>query len=636
MRNIIRHFRQSLSWKLSLGILLMAIPIFALALGILFEQSRNNIKSDATKHVTSMLNTTTEHFLRYMEMVQTATDINDWEVIDKFHPDSIKNISHYIVALNGHIDGCSISMEPDVFPKYGRHFSVYTVREPDSVATVIEEEYEYFEKIWYKKPHALGKPCWAVYYDESDSLALTLDGMIASYNKPLYDANKRFVGVISTDLSLLRLSKTITKEVPYEDSYFIMTGEEGRFYLHPDTTKLFKKTIFSDANPKENSDIIALGHEMTTGKKGTMSVNFDGKACIVSYQPVPGTDWSLALVCPERSILMNYNRLSIIVTPLVIIGLLLILLFSIFTVAHAIKPLNKLTRKIQKITAGDYDEQIESSPYNDIVGRLQNSFATMQKSLSQHVSDIQHMNDETSKSNEELVRMSELAKTANHQKTLFIQHVSHQIRTPLNIIMGFAQVLKESKSLLPEEEMKSITDMIKHNAQMLNRMVLMLSDCSAKGETEELYKDKNEIVSCNDVAQECISYANEHFPEINIKFKTDVSDDFSINSNHSLLMRSIRELLYNACKYSDGKNVLMHVSELGSMVRFIVEDTGAGIAEDDASRLFEMFTKTNDLSEGLGIGLPLARRHIRNLNGDIILDTNYQEGCRFIIEISKI
>lgn len=636
MRNIIRHFRQSLSWKLSLGILLMAIPIFALALGILFEQSRNNIKSDATKHVTSMLNTTTEHFLRYMEMVETATNINDWEVIDKFDPDSIQIISHYIVALNGHIDGCSISMEPDVFPKYGRHFSVYTVREPDTVTTVIEKEYDYFDKIWYKKPHMLGKSCWAVYYDESDSLALTLDGMIASYNKPLYDANKRFVGVISTDLSLLRLSKTITKEVPYEDSYFIMTGEEGRFYLHPDTTKLFKNTIFSDANPAENSDIIALGHEMTTGKKGTMSVNIDGRACIVSYQAVPGTDWSLALICPEQSILSNYNRLSIIVTPLVGIGLLLVLLFSIFTVAHAIRPLNKLTRKIQKITAGDYDEQIKVSPYNDIVGRLQNTFATMQKSLSQHVSDIQHMNDETSKSNDELVRLSELAKTANHQKTLFIQHVSHQIRTPLNIIMGFAQVLKDSKSSLPEEEMKTITDMIKHNAQMLNRMVLMLSDCSAKGEMEELYKDKNEIVSCNDVAQECISYANEHFPEVNIKFKTDVSDDFSINSNHGLLMRSIRELLYNACKYSDGRNVLMHVTELGSMVRFIVEDTGTGIAEEDVCRLFEMFTKTNDLSEGLGIGLPLARRHIRNLNGDIILDKNYQGGCRFIIEISKI
>ena len=635
MRNIIQHFRQSLSWKLSLGILLMAIPIFALALGILFVQSRNNIKDQATKHATSMLNTTMHRFVRHMEMIQTATDIYDWEIIANFDPDSILNISRAVVALNGHIDGCSISTEPDVFPKYGRYFSAYTIREPDTVTTVIEEAYEYFEKIWYKKPRVLGKPCWAVYYDESDSLALTLDGMIASYNKPLYNADRHFVGVISTDLSLLRLSKTITKETPYDDSYFMMTGDEGRFYLHPDTAKLFTKTIFSDADPEKNADLFALGHEMTTGKQGTMSVNIDGRACLVSYQPVPGTDWSLALVCPERSILKGYNLLSLIIGPVIIIGLLLILLFSTITVAHAIRPLNKLTEKIQRITAGHYDEQISTSPYDDVVGRLQNTFATMQKSLSQHVSDIQQMNAETEQRNEELLGISELAKAANHQKTLFIQNVSHQIRTPLNIIMGFTQVLKESKRQLPEEETRSITGMIRHNAIMLNRMVLMLSDSSAKGAMEELYSKKDDIVYCNDVAQECISYAAEHYPDIPIRFKSDIPDDFSISTNHILLMRSVRELLYNACKYSDGKNVLLYVTEKGSMVRFIVEDTGPGIAEEDASRLFEMFTKTNDLSEGLGIGLSLSRRHIQNLGGDLSLDTSYQGGCRFIIELSK-
>ena len=635
MRNIIRHFLQLLSWKLSLGILLMAIPIFALALGILFNKSRNNIKNEATKHVSSMLNTTMQGFLRYMDIVKTATDINDWEAIANLNPDSLLKISRYVVALNSHIDGCSISTEPDVFPKYGRYFSAYTVREPDTISTVIEEEYEYFDKIWYKKPRILGEPCWVVYYDESDSLALTLDGMIASYSKPLYDANKRFIAVISTDLSLLRLSKTITKETPYQDSYFIMTGEEGRFYLHPDTTKLFTKTIFSDADPEKNSDIFALGYEMTTGKQGTMSVNINGMACLVSYQLVPGTDWSLALVCPERSILMNYNRLNLILSPLVIIGLLLILLFSIITVAHTIRPLNKLTEKIQRISAGHYDEQINTSSYNDIVGRLQNTFATMQKSLSHHVSDIQHMNAETARRNEELARASEQAKIANHQKSLFIQNVSHQIRTPLNIIMGFAQVLKESKNSLPTEETKSIIDMIKHNAMLLNRMVLMLSDCSAKSVTEELYTKKNDIVYCNEIAQECISTATEHFPGIPVRFKTELPDDFSIKTSHLLLMRSIRELLYNACKYSDGKNVVMHVSEFGSFVRFIVEDTGPGIAEKEIGHLFEMFTKTNDLTEGLGIGLALSKRHIQNLGGDIILDKNYQRGCRFIIEISK-
>jgi signal transduction histidine kinase len=633
---LIRHIRQSLSLKLSLGILLMALPIFILSIGVLFERSSNNIKNEATQHVSSLLNTTMQRIYRSMDIVETATDINDWEVTAHMNPDSVLALSRYIVALNGQIDGCSISMEPNTFPKYGRHFSAYTVRENDSVTTVVEEEYEYFEKVWYKKPHLLGKPCWVVYFDDADSLTLTLDGMLASYSKPLYNADKHFVGVISTDLSLLRLSKTISTEAPYPDSYFIMTGDEGRFYLHPDTTRLFTKTIFSDADPTKNADIIALGHEMTTGKKGNMRVRINGEPCLVCYQPVPDTNWSLALICPERSVLMYYNKLSYIVGPLIVIGLVLIMLFCGITVAHAIRPLYKLTGKLQRLTDGHYDEQIPRSRYNDVVGRLQNSFATMQESLDSHVNNIRQMNVESARRNEELVRTSELAKIADRQKTLFIQNVSHQIRTPLNIIMGFAQVLKDSKRLLSVDEMQDITEMIRHNARLLNRMVQMLFDSSAKGTTAELYADKNEEVACNDVAREAIASTQDHFPDLPIKFITDVPDDFYIHTNHLYLTRSIREILYNAAKYSDGQHVSLRVTEIQSMIRFVIEDTGPGIPEEDCGHLFEMFTKVNDLSEGLGIGLPLARRHIQNLGGDVFYDNVYENGCRFVIELPKV
>lgn len=635
MGNLVRHIRQSLSWKLSLGILLMAIPIFALSLGILFSQSKNNVKKEAMKHAASVLNTTMQRIVRSMEIVQTATDINDWKITEHLDPDSILACSRFIVMLNGHIDGCSVSTEPNTFPKYGRYFSAYTVREEDTVTTVVEEEYEYFEKVWYKTPHLLGKPCWVVYYDERDSLALTLDGMLASYSKPLYNDKQQFIGVISTDLSLLRLSKTITTETPYEDSYFMMTGDEGRYFLHPDTTQLFTKTIYSDADPQKNTDIFALGHEMTTGKQGCMSVWLNGEPCLVNYQPVPETNWSLALVCPERSVLKRYYRLNYIIAPLIIIGLLLILLFSIFTVTHAILPLYKLAGKLQRIAKGHYDAQIATTQHQDVVGRMQNSFAKMQVSLSNHVNDIQKINDETARRNEELAQTSELAKEADRQKSLFIQNVSHQIRTPLNIIMGFAHVLKESKSSLPEEEAKSITDMMYHNAQMLDRMAQMLFDSSARGTTQALYANKNEEVSCNEIANDSIMLTFEHFPKQSIYFGTDLPDDFCIYTNRAYLMRSITELLYNAIKYSDGLHVTLRVSEFGSMVRYIVEDTGPGIAEEECSHLFEMFTKANDLSDGLGLGLALTKRHIQNLGGDIYLDLNYHAGCRFVIELPK-
>ena len=646
MHSMRPHIRHSLARKLSLGIFLMAMPILMLSLGILYELSRNMVKSEAEEHASSVLNTTMQRISRFMDIVETATDVNEWEVMENLDPDSLLAYSRYIVALNGQVDGCSISTEPNTFPKYGRHFSAYTVRETDTITTVIEEEYDYFEKIWYKTPRMLEKPCWVAYYDESDSLTLTLDGMIASYSKPLYkqirteggQGNKAFVGVISTDLSLMRLSKvimSIDSLLPYPNSYFMMIGEDGRYLLTPDSCLLFTHTIFDDADPQKNADIFALGYEMATGKRGNMNVLMNGRRCLVSYQPVPDTKWSLALVCPERSILQSYNRMGYVIAVIMIVGLVLTLLLCAVSVRHAVRPLHKLTGRLHRIAEGHYDEQIPPSPYHDVVGRLQNSFASMQVSLSRHVNDIQQMNAETELRNEELARASELAREADRQKSLFIQNVSHQIRTPLNIIMGFAQVLEESNGMLPEEETKSITDMMKHNAQMLDRMVLMLFDSSVRGSMQELYANRNDVVSCNEVANECIGYTNKIYPHLPVKFITDVPDDFSITTSHLYLMRSIRELLYNAAKYSDGQNILLMVTEMGSNVRFVVQDTGPGIEEEEASRLFEMFTKVNDISEGLGLGLALARRHIRNLGGDMFFDLDYHDGCRFVIELPK-
>ena len=633
MRNIFTHIRQSLALKLGLGILLMAVPIFLLSLGLLFLESRNNLKTESMKHANSVLNTTMQRIHRYMGLVETATDINDWEIMENLDPDSLLSYSHYVVALNSHIDGCSISTEPNVFPKYGRYFSVYTVRETDTISTVIEEEYEYFDKVWYKMPRLLEKPCWVVYYDEADSLALTLDGMIASYSKPLYNANKDFMAVISTDLSLIRLSKIITAEKPYEDSYFMMTGEEGRYILHPDSTQLFTHTIFSDADPNKNPDIFALGHEMTAGHQGNMEVVIDGKPCLVCYQPVPGTQWSLALVCPVRSVLQGYHRLNYVLMPLTIAGLFLILVFSIISVTHAIHPLNRLARKVQRITEGHYDERISISKYNDVVGRLQNSFASMQDSLHQHVSDIQQMNAEAQRRNEELARTSELAKEGDRQKSLFIQNVSHQIRTPLNIIMGFSQVVGESKAVLSEEEAKNITSMMRHNAILIQRMVEMLFDSSTRGATEELYAGKNDEVPCVQIAHECIRRIKGMFPDVNINLVSKVSDTFCIQTNRHYLGITISELLFNAAKYSDGQNISLFIVATDTTVLFIFEDTGPGINIDDSDRLFQMFTKVNDLTEGLGIGLALSKRHIKNLGGELVFDNSYTDGCRIVVEL---
>lgn len=629
----LRPSTRSLSSELTFIILILAVPIFVLSLWFLMLHSSNNVRMEATEHANSVLNTTMQRVRRYMNAVETATNIYSWEIMENMQPDSLLAISHRVVRLNPHIDGCSISTEPYVFPQIGRYFSAYSIREGDSITTVIEEKYEYFDKVWYKKPVNIGKACWVDFYDETDSLEVTLEGMVASYSKPLYNEDKELVAIISTDLSLKHLSKIITAEKPYPNSYFMMLGEEGRYFIHPDSTLLFRQTIFSNANPNDNADIIALGHEMTSNGEGSMSVVIDGKLSQVCYQPVPGTEWSLAIVCPESDILSNYYKLTYIIVAIIIVGLIIIILLCRRAVTHAVKPINQLLRKTQSIASGNYEVHIPKSKREDAIGRLQNSFARMLQSLNFQMGSIRYTTEHTEHRNKELLKATQLAQEAARQKTIFIRNITHQIRTPLNIIMGFSEVLRDFYGQLPEEEKKSISNTMKHNAMILTRMIHMLIDSSDSNVMEEQKNYELETVKCNDVTREAIDYVLNDNPDKYINFKTDVSDDFSIRTCRIYLVRSLSELLYNAAKYSDGQHISMSIVKGENTIRFITEDTGDGIAEADCDRIFESFTKINDLSEGLGLGLPLTKHHIRNLGGDITLDADYHDGCRFIIEL---
>ena len=638
---MMNRIRQSLASKLSLSILLLTAPVFVVSLGILFTQTRAILRKEAQQRATSVLHTTMERLHRHLSTVETATEVNAWLVTEHMQPDSLLAFTRLITLLNSNVDGCSITTEPDFFPQLGRYFSAYSVRQGDSISTVREKPYEYYDKVWYKTPRTLGHACWVEPFDDYNEGTLSASDYIASYCRPLFLPDSQFVGVISTDVSLRRLTATINNEQPYPHSYFIMIGEEGNYFVHPDSTQLFRNSIFDNTDPSRQADLIALGHEMSAGREGSIRVNIHGEKCLVCYQPVRGTSWSLALVCPDSDILQAYHSLTGILLPLVVIGLIVIFLLCRKGVAMAVSPISRLLSLSQRIAEGKYDLQIPRSRRRDAVGRLQNSFAVMQESINRHVSQIHQANEEAERRNEQLAEATYMAEEAARQKTLFIQNMTHQIRTPLNIIVGFAQVLRDSfgsaahaGEQLPDEEVRAITDMMRRNAVSLHRMVLMLYDSSDTGIAQELASSRDDVVVCNQLARECIEETRKRFPALPVVFSTSVPDSLTIRTHRVYLMRTILELLYNAFKYSDKQHISLSVMEgEGGEVHFIVQDTGPGMDADYLNLMFKPFTKINDLSEGLGLGLPLCRRHALNLGGDIILDPDYHAGCRFIVSL---
>ena len=631
--------RRSFSAKVIMWVLLLAVPVFLASVGVLFWQSHKLIRAEAVDKASNVLACAMHRINRYLITTKTASHTNAWIVEQSLYPDSIQAITNRIATTNPYTDGCAISTEPGVLPQYPDGFMSVSFNTKDSINTFIEPDHSYFQERWYSIPRTQRKPTWVVFNDKNREQETDEDATIAAYTHPLFNKKGKFVGVISIWLSLQHISNIMAEVRPYPHSYYVMIDEKGRYVGHPDSTRLFNQTIFSVADPQHQADLIALGYEMTKGNKGSMSVKINGKKSLVCYMPVEGTPWSLAIVCPHSDILRGFYRLTYIVVALLIVGLLLIFINCHKAVTVSLSPLQQLLEKTKAVSNGHLDVDIAHTKRTDVIGGLQNSFATMLESLNYYINSVRTATDQTKRYNRELEHTTQLAVEAQRQKTIFIQNVTHQIRTPLNIIMGFAQILNcptDDTSLseeLGQDEIKSIASTMTHNSRLLIRMVMMLFDSSDNGKAETANCDKREMVACNDVCQVALKFTTKNHPDIPVEYKTELADDFCIHTNFRYLEYSLEELLSNAVRYSDQQHISLHVTRNEEFVRFVVQDTGKGIAEADREHIFKFFTKVDDFSEGLGLGLPLTKRHAETLGGNLILDTTYHEGSRFIFEI---
>ena len=471
MKQIIRIIQQHLSIQLGLLIVGIIMVVFSVLFDYLFYQCKRYIKQAAIEKAEQQLDNTAEHINGSMDETEVVTNYMANVIPHRLHPDSLLAIAHRTVTNHSILTGFAISMEPYFFPEMGRYFSAYSLRQDDTISTVREGPFEYFEKVWYKSSRTLGVPCWVDAYDDYNEGTQSSKDYLTSYCCPMRDENGKFIGSITTSLSLNWLSEAVTKIQPYPNSSAIMIGRNGTYLVHPDTAKLFRETIFSDAAPEAQRDINILGKAMIAGHSGMTQTIVDGREAYIFYRPLQRTGWSIAIVCPASDVFSRYHQLLYTVWVIIGIGLLVLLLICYLTIKKAMLPVKQLARHAQLIANGNFDEQMPESQRSDSVSRLTNSFIQMQHSLAASVADIKRVNQELEHHNEELSQAYKLKKKANERKTAFIQSMFHQIRTPLNIINGFTQVLGNNFHELSKEEVEDITGRMKESADDIKNLL---------------------------------------------------------------------------------------------------------------------------------------------------------------------
>lgn len=634
MRRLWNKIMQRLSIRLGLSITLIVTVIFIVSVSFLFSLSKDNVRQRAEMRARQILDNTALRIQDIMGDVETVADNMAWYVDGCQDPDSLIRDTREILINHPHFHSCSISMEPDYFKSYGRYFSIYSVRDGDSISTAQygSDEFQYFELDWYMKPQGLRQGCWIDPYLNTNPKATYQTEVITTYTRPLFDRDGLFIGVIAIDLNLKWLSQEVTSVSPYPNSSSIIIGSKGQYLVHPDTAKLIRQSIFSDPDPRAKAAADTLGKRMIAGESGVQQLIVDGNDALVLFRPIGKADWSMAIVCPEDDVFSGYNRLRYSVWMTFLIGLLVIMLFCYQFISSSIMPLHLLAHQARDIAEGRFSNRLPKLSRSDTIGQLQNSFVDMQQSLSDYVTHIRLINTQMEHRNRELVEANEKAMEADAKKTAFLQDMMHQIRTPLNIIGGFAQVLNENFHAMPPDESKNIIQMMQDNVKKITRISRMLVGFASPQGHIALTKER---FSCNALCREMVGNFQLTSPStVKLCFETTVPDDFMIYTDKQRVELILEQLLDNANKFTHQGTITVAVSQPDVQTLAItVSDTGIGIVEAHRQMIFSQFAKIDLFTEGVGLGLPLSKRAAQRIGGDLVLDPDYRKGASFILTI---
>lgn len=231
------------------------------------------------------------------------------------------------------------------------------------------------------------------------------------------------------------------------------------------------------------------------------------------------------------------------------------------------------------------------------------------------------------KANHDIAEAYNETKKALEVKTSFMKSMKHEVRTPLNGIMGFSQLLA---SMYPEdEETRQMTNVILKQSSLLAKIVddiLEIADA-------DTIKPKMEDCPLDEIVGEAMAMASQAAaPEVSFEYKP-YSRGNVVTTDRSIVQKILNKVLDNAAKFTTKGKVTVIVGQANGLLDIAVEDTGPGIPADKAETVFEQFTKLDEFSQGTGMGLTLCRTLIQKVNGWIYVDTSYTQGCRISIEL---
>ncbi|HEX9062820.1 MAG TPA: sensor histidine kinase, partial [Clostridia bacterium] len=409
------------------------------------------------------------------------------------------------------------------------------------------------------------------------------DSLVISCAAPIIK-NKKVIGVLSYVFDYRMLGNLVKNIRVGKKGYAFLLCSNGSIIPNSQNdTSVLEKNVFEDIG----DEFVNRAKKMKSGEIDSAYCKYNGDRRFITYSPVGSTEWVYCLSIPEKEIFETLDLLRY----KFIVGSLLLNIIAIIVCCLFFR------YNMQK-------EQVKAMQY---------SIAENHRQLAE-------------------------AKEIDRLKTEFFANITHELRTPINVIFATLQLFKHSttgKQDISDTEKR--IKIMRQNCLRLIRLINNLIDATKIDASflELNLTNGNIIRLIEDITQSVADYVKER--GIDLTFDTDVEEKV-MAFDPDKIERIMLNLLSNATKFTnDGGSIFVSIFDKADRIVISVKDTGIGIPEDNKNTIFERFRQVNKSLtrdfEGSGIGLSLVKSLVEMHGGNISVKSELGQGSEFIIEL---
>lgn len=259
----------------------------------------------------------------------------------------------------------------------------------------------------------------------------------------------------------------------------------------------------------------------------------------------------------------------------------------------------------------------------------------LNETLAKTNGELKRLNVELGEKNEELKRLNEEVLELTHSRLVFFTNISHELRTPLTLIADPVEMLLEDTGI--KGKSRELLKMVQRNALALQQLVSNILDF------RKIQNGKMELKLYRfDIVKTLTTWVGDFqltAERKQIRLHLDVDDlkgSHEMIADQEKISRIVFNLLSNALKYTPaGGEIFVSLKDEGANLRLDVRDTGKGISQDEADKIFERFFQAKGAASGTGIGLALVKSFVELHHGEARVESEPGKGSDFIVVIPR-